>query len=258
MNKIVVISGASQGIGSELYSLFEQSGDTPVSLSRTNRANHKNFVECDVSDEQSVKAAALAVKERFGNVDILINNAGKGISGASELLPTDKIREVMDTDYYGTLFLTREILSVLSEKGRIINISSACALFALPFRSVYCSAKAAVNMLSFGQRMELKNTGIKVVCVCPGDIKSTFTANRLKFADTNSRYGDRISRAAEKIDTREHKRMDVKAASKKIYKIALKKNKALYIIGGKYKAFYFFQKILPTNLFVKILGKFFG
>ncbi len=258
MNKIVVISGGSSGLGYELVKMFEEGGDTAVCLSRSVPDGIKNHVYCDVSNQESVISAVKTIGERFGRIDLLINNAGKGISGATELLPVDKIREVMDTDYYGSLYLSRQALPLMGDKGKIVNISSACALFALPFRSVYCSAKAAVNMMSFAMRMELKNTGIKVVCICPGDVKTPFTANRLKFYETNERYGSRIKDAAEKIDTRQDKRMDCKKTAKKLFKICVKKNKALYIVGAKYKMLYFFQKILPANFFIKMTGKLFG
>lgn len=258
MKKTVVISGTSSGIGRELRKLFVDNGYTVVCLSRTNPDGFCDFIRCDLTDREEIGSTCKQILEKYGKIDILINNSGVGLSGATELLPSDKIENVVDLDYLGTLYLTQGLLPLMKKGAKIVNISSACALFPLPYRSVYCSAKAAVNMMSFAMRMELEKSGIKVVSVCPGDVKTGFTKNRIKNYDTNERYGDRPKKAAEKIDLREDKRMRADRTAKKIYRIALKKKKAMYIIGAKYKVFWFFKRVLPTNLFVKIIGRIFG
>lgn len=208
-----------------------------------------------MSDTESVKTAALALPDK---IDMLINNAGVGLSGASELLQTEKIKENLDINFSNVIQLTNLILPRMSKGGRIINISSACAIFPLPYRSIYCSAKAALNSYSFCLDMELKSCGIKVVCICPGDIKSGFSAHRVKVTDSSDRYGEKPSNAIEHIDKREDKRMSLDKCAKKIFSICVKGKKSFYIVGGKYKVFYFFSKILPTNLFLKLLQKFMG
>jgi short-subunit dehydrogenase len=107
--------------------------------------------------------------------------------------------------------------------------------------------------------MEVKPLGINVVAVCPGDVKTNFTKNRVKVTETNERYGDRIKNAAENIDSKEDKRMSPDVVGKKVLKIANKKNpKPLVIVGGKYKFFYFMKKILPTRCLHSFLYKYFG
>ena len=187
-----------------------------------------------------------------------MNNAGLGISGATECLPDAEVERVMDTDYLGALRLSRAVLPLMPHTGKIVNISSACALFALPYRGVYCSAKAAMSMMSYAMRMELSFFGIKVVTVCPGDVKTEFTANRLKFSDTNERYQNAPALSAEAIDKNNDKRMDCKTTAKRIFRIADKKSGALYIVGAKYKFFYLAQRLLPTGLFLGILNRIFN
>ena len=258
MNRIVVISGGSSGIGKELVELFTQAGDTAVSLSRSNPSFHPHHIKCDVSDEASIQHTAELIRNQYGRVDILINNAGLGISGVTECLPDEEIRKVLDTDYLGALRLSRAVLKMMPASGKIVNISSACALFPLPYRGVYCSAKAAMSMMSYSMRMELSAFGIKVVTICPGDVKTEFTQNRLKFSETNEKYGQSPGLSAEAIDKNNGKRMDVKATARKIYKIADRKNGALYIIGAKYKVFYVVQRVLPTGLFLAAINKIFN
>ena len=250
MNKIVVITGGSSGIGKALKEQFALAGDTVVCCQRTNPDGDENFVECDVCNEESVCRAAAEIIARHGRIDILINNAGIGISGASELIPVEHIRRAMDISYFGALYFTRAALPHMKRGGRIIFMSSVAGLFALPFRSVYCSVKAAELMLGESLRMELSQTGIEVVTVCPGEIKTNFTANKLADVKTNERYGDRVENALAHVNKREEKRMPMSKVAHKMYKICDRGRKAMYIIGGKYKALWFLKHILPTTAYL--------
>ena len=139
------------------------------------------------------------------------------------------------------------------------NISSAMALFPVPFRAIYGSAKSAVLSLSFSLRMELAPLGIDVVAICPGDIKTNFTKNRIKDFETNERYGKRIETATQKCDSKEDKRMESSVCAKRIFKkICKKKCKPFYIIGAKYKALYFLTRITPKSWLLKMTGKLMG
>jgi len=143
--------------------------------------------------------------------------------------------------------------------SKIINISSAMALFPIPFRSIYGSVKAAVLNLSFSLRMELKSLGIDVIAFCPGDIKTNFTKNRVKDFQTDERYGDRLYSATVKSDSREEKRISsIKCANSIYKKINKKRNKPFYIIGGKYKFLYFITRITPKSWLLAITNKLYG
>jgi len=257
-NKIIVISGGSSGLGALFVEMANASGHTAVSLSRTNPTNYANHITCDVSDSLSVEAAAAQIKEQYGRVDILINNAGHGIWGTGEDLPDEEVVKVMDTNYFGALRLSRSLLPLMDKTARIVNISSVCALFAIPYYGAYCSAKAAVNMLSYSMRMELKRFGIRVISICPGGIRTPFSKNRTVFTKENEKYGDSPKISAIDYDKNDHKRMCPKKAANKMFKIALNKNGPLYIIGTKYKFFNFMQRLLPTRAFNAIINKVFN
>lgn len=257
--RIVVITGASGGIGRELLRFYEEKGDKVYNLSRTNPSGGGNFIKCDVTQEAEVEAAINSVMERDGKIDVLINNAGVGTYGAVEFLAQDKLFQGTEVNYYGSFFCAKHALRYMRDGAKIINISSACALFPLPFKEVYCGAKAAVNMLAYGLRMELSDTEIQVATVCPGDIKSNFSANRVKDYTTNEKYGTRIRDSAEKLDAREEKRMSAEYAAKKIFKFAERKRlKPMKIIGAKYKLFYIGWKLLPLSLFLKLTNRMLG
>lgn len=257
MEKIVVISGATSGIGKALAKKYEADGDIVCNLSRSCTENGFDY-KCDVSDPEQVASAVGKIGERYGRIDVLINNAGVGISGATELIPIEDVKTAMNVSYFGALYLTRACLKFMSKGARIIFMSSIAGLTAIPFRSVYCSVKAAELMLGEALRLELSHTGIEVVTLCPGEIKTNFSANKLADVATNERYGDRVQRALEKVMSREEKRMSLDKVINKIYKICKKGKKAMYIIGGKYKFLYFAKRILPTTTYLNLTNKLLG
>lgn len=252
--KVVIISGSTSGIGKELCRLYREAGDIVIGIART--ATEPD-ISADVTDYAAVQNAVESVYSRYGRIDTVIANAGGGLSGATELLPIEEVEKQIALNFTGALNLVRCALAHMERGGNAVFISSACALFALPYRAMYCASKAAVNMAAYGLYMELKNHGIRVSTVCPGDIQTNFTANRIKYSEGGERYGDAPVKSAQKIDGREHKRMKLQPTVKKIYKCCNKAKKPLYIIGFKYKALNFLRHILPQKLFLDVTAKLF-
>lgn len=258
MNKIILITGATSGIGQKLKEYYLKQNDIVLNISLDATSDEFNF-PCDISNLEMLESVFNQIKSKYAHIDTLINCAGYGISGASELICDENAKKIFDVNFFGTYKLTKLCLSLMDKTSKIINISSACALFPLPFRTLYCSSKSAVTMFSECLRMELLPTKIQITNICPGDIKTNFSKNRVKVFETNERYGERVQKAAHRVDSREHKRMDINYATKKIFKICEKKKlKARYIIGTKYKVFYFLQKAFPKCLFDKVVYKMFG
>ncbi|MBQ8444692.1 MAG: SDR family NAD(P)-dependent oxidoreductase [Clostridia bacterium] len=198
------------------------------------------------------------ISQKYGSIDILISCAGFGIYGAIELIENEKIQKQYDVNVLGTINAIQNCLPLMSEEAKIINISSICALFPIPFRSYYCSSKAAVSMLSDCLRMELSNTKIQSTAICPGEIKTNFTKNRVNSYQTNERYGNAPMHSIEKITLRENKRMPIEKATKILVKIIEKeKLKPQYIMGARNKFLYQIQKFVPRSLMLKILKKMF-
>lgn len=252
----ILITGGAAGLGKEITNLFYKDGHEVFILSRTNPDNLPNHFECDVSDGLQVKNTVEKITREGRVIDILINNSGIGINGALEYASNESFHKCMDVNFDGVFYLCKYVIPYLSEKGKIINISSAAGLFPLPFKSIYCASKAAVNALTFSLYNELSGTDIQVCAICPGDIKSGFSKNRIKEFETNEKYGDRIKNAAEKLDAKEEKRMPAAVAAKKIYKIINKRKlPVIKIIGFKYKIFYLAQKLLPAKCFLNMTNK---
>ena len=249
-----MISGSTSGIGAELARLYREQGHTVIGLARSAVPPD---IAVDVTDYDAVKAAVEDVYSRYGRIDTVIANAGGGLSGASELLPIEQVQKQLDLNFTGALNLVQCALCRMKKGSNAVFISSACALFALPYRAMYCASKAAVNMAAYGLYMELKPHGIRVSAVCPGDIQTNFTANRIKYSDGGERYGNSPAASAQKIDSREHKRMKLRTAAKKIFKCCNKCKKPLYIVGFKYKALNFLRHILPQKLFLNVTARLF-
>ena len=243
----IVITGATSGLGKALKEKFEQDGHTVFNLARS--ASGNNAIKCDVGIKQEVFDAAEIIKTKCKNIDILINNAGIALAGVTELLPIWEIEKIMNVNVMGVIHCTQAFLPLMQKGGKIINISSPCGDFPLPFRTMYCTTKSAVSMFSYCTRLELKKAGIIVSAMCPGNIFTNLSKNRVKIEATNQKYGDELKKATDKINKESSKRMSLEYVSNKIYKKILKpKLAARYVIGKKYKFLYFLQRIVPQKL----------
>lgn len=256
MDNIIVITGASSGIGKALKELFEKQ-DIVITISRTIDDNPLHY-SCDVSNEQKLQSVFEDIKIRFGRIDILINNAGYGLGGITELVDTDEIKKQFDVNFMGVCFCCKFALPLMKKGAKIVNISSAMALFPLPYRTFYSASKVAVLNYTFALRMECALDGIDVFAICPGDIKSTFTNNRIQNNDTNEKYGNRLKKSSATINKNQDKRMDCTKATNKMYHLILKKkSKPFVIIGTKFKLLYFLTRFTSKNLLLKITAKHF-
>lgn len=256
MDKIVLITGASSGIGEQFKNMFECDGDIVINMSVDVKDEDEKNYKLDVSNRKQVFDVIDKIYSTYGKIDMLINCAGFGVFGAIEMLAEEKCKQIFDVNFYGTLWCCQAVLKYMKAGARIVNIASAAALFAIPYRALYSASKSAVLMLSYGLRMELSDFGIDVITLCPGDIKTNFSKNRDITLSTNNKYGEKIKKSAQKIADGEAKRMDKVTACKKMYKLINKKNpKAMYIIGKKVKTLNFGKRFISTNKLLNITQK---
>ena len=261
MNKIVVITGASMGIGKATADLFREKGDIVLNISRNIDSEFSEFsYVADISNEEQVKNIITQIGEKYKKIDILVNNAGMGVNGALELIPTNVFENVVDVNVKGFYLVSKYALSLMQKGCKIINISSVSGLFASPFRSLYCLSKSAMQMATMCQRMELERAGIDVCAVCPGEVKTGFMKKRVRIENTSEHYGKQVERAFAFLDKHDNgKRMPPQKVAKAIYKQAKrKKSKPFVIVGGSFKLLYFGVKILPTSWVLKLTNKFMG
>lgn len=178
------ITGASRGFGARIAELALEKGDNVVATARNPRTVAERFgerpnllaVALDVSDEAQAKAAAAAAVERFGRIDVLLNNAGYGLLGAVEEATGAEVEALYRTNVFGLLAVTRAVLPTMraQRSGRILNISSIGGYRAGAGFGVYCSTKFAVEGLSEALHAELAPLGIHVTVVEPGYFRTDF------------------------------------------------------------------------------------
>jgi len=257
MNKVALITGGSSGIGKATAKLFSEKGYTVYELSRSGKTeNGVIHIDCDITNEDAVITAINQVVNESGKIDVVINNAGFGISGAIEFTKIDDAKRIFDVNLFGVVRVTKAVLPELRKtKGGIVNVSSVAAELSIPFQGFYSATKSAINSLTLALRNEVKGQGVSICAVMPGDVKTGFTSAREKCELGEEVYKNRVKRSVSLMEKDETSGMQPEQIAKKLYKIANKKRvKPLFTLGFKYKLFVFLSKILPKSLVNRIVG----
>lgn len=259
--KTVMITGGSSGIGACTAALFSKAGWCVYELSRRNsEAEGIRHISCDVTDPGQIEGAVMNVISETGRLDCVVNCAGFGISGAIEFTDIQQAKALFDVNFFGMVSVNNACIPHLRKtKGRIINISSVAAMASIPFQSFYSASKAAVNSYTLALANELKESGIRVCAVMPGDTATGFTAARLKSTEGDQLYQGKISRSVGKMEHDELSGMSPEAVGNLILRIAEgNSTKPLYTVGIQYKLVNLLLKILPSGLSNYIIGKMYG
>ena len=257
--RVVVITGASSGIGLATAKKFYAEGDKVYSLSLSASDRNINSFVCDVTSSVQVEDCLKKIFEKEGRIDIFINNAGMGVSGAVEYVDRHKNEKEIALNLEAMIDCSRLAIPYLKQsRGTIMFTSSVAAVVPLPFQAVYSSSKSGVNMFCLALRMELAPFGVKVCAVMPGDTKTNFTAAREKVEAEND-YENRVQKSVKKMELDEQNGKSPFVVANVFYKQSKKKNpKPLVIVGFSYKLIGFLAKILPIRLMLFIVKKIYG
>jgi short-subunit dehydrogenase len=188
--KVVVVTGASMGIGEAIAKVFADNGASVVLLSRDvgraeaarQRIGHTDrtlALACDVRSREDINHALALTLERFGRVDVWVNNAGVGIRDWVADMETSAWRELFETNFFGTIDCIQAAVPAMRKGGggAIINISSVAGHIPVPFMVIYSASKFAMSALGKGARLELRRDNINVLTVCPGYVSTDFGAH---------------------------------------------------------------------------------
>lgn len=188
--KTWLITGCSAGLGKSLAKTVLKKGDRAVATARnpeTLSELAEEFPETaltlplDVTDEKAVADTVKKAKQRFGGIDVLVNNAGYGYRAAVEEGSVEDTKKLFDTNFWGPVALIKAVLPDMREKrnGVIINVSSIAALQTAPGSGYYAASKCALEGMSGGLRAEVEPLGIKVIVVEPGAFRTDFAGRSL-------------------------------------------------------------------------------
>ncbi|SRR5712692_395984 len=191
--KVVVVTGASMGIGEAIAKIFADHGASLILLSRDagraeaarGRVGHTDrtlALSCDVRNREEIDRVLSLTLHHFDRVDVWVNNAGHGLLDSVAQMDMAVCRDTFDTNFFGTVAAMQAVIPVMKQQGSgmIINLSSVAGHIPLPFHAVYSATKFAMNAIGKAARVELKNSGIHVMTVCPGYVRTDFGVNAIR------------------------------------------------------------------------------
>ena len=254
----VLISGGSSGIGKAAVEYFAAKGWQVFELSRSGQSTEQvRHFDCDVTDLSSATNAVDELLKCTDVIDVVISNAGFGISGTVEFTPLDDVHQQFDVNFFGALNVVKAILPQLRSQrhGRIIFTSSVAAVLSIPYQSFYSATKAAVNAMALALQNEVRDFGIYVGVLMPGDVATGFTRARVRNEVGHDIY-PHIHEAVAVMERDEQAGMPPLKMAKALYHIATVSCPAPQYVGGfQYKVFCLLDRILPKRLVNYIVGR---
>jgi len=246
-DKVVIVTGATSGIGKALAFEFAKMGSKVVIGARTHnklvevaeeiklKGGEVAFSQTDISDEQDCKNLILTAVERFGKIDVLINNAGISMRALFDVVDLNVLRSVINTNFWGTVYCTKYALPyIIQEKGSIVGISSIGGIKGLPGRTGYSASKFAIQGFLECLRIENLKKGLHVLVAHPGFTESNIRITSLTKDGTQQGESPRD----------EKNLMTAKEVAKHIY-IAVKKRKKRLTLTFEGKAITLLNKFFP-------------
>jgi short-subunit dehydrogenase len=261
MSKVVLITGGSSGIGKSIGEYLQSKNYKVYGTSRTpsNYPDSKiKLVALDVKDTLSIKAAIQEVVAAEDVLDVLINNAGVGITGPLEELPEAEVLHNFDVNCFGPMRVINAVLPHMRQQqsGLIINITSIAGYMGLPYRGIYSASKGALELLTEAYRIELKDFNIQMTNLAPGDFATNIAAGRFHAPIlSNSPYYKSYSKVLKAVDEDVNKANNPLQVAKSIESIiSLKSPKIHYKVGAfMQKASIVLKFILPDKMYEKML-----
>jgi short-subunit dehydrogenase len=263
--RTALLTGASSGIGRAAAAALATAGYRVVGTSRNASAGEVRdgiqMIACDVTSDASVAGAVATVHRELGRIDLLVNNAGIGITGAAEESSIEQIQALFQTNYFGVVRMTNAVLPIMREQrsGRILNVGSGLGLIPAPYNAHYSATKHALEGYSESLDHEVREFGVRVTVIEPGTTRTQFESSTVPadipltaYDPSREKYRVAFERAMAAGDTAEDvARTILIAATDKVPRLR-------YTSGKVARQGAFARRFLPRSLFDKILHKQFG
>ncbi|NNL15871.1 MAG: SDR family oxidoreductase [Flavobacteriaceae bacterium] len=260
MSKVVLITGGSSGIGKSIGEFLLAKNYKVLGTSR-NPDKYKNskfpILALDVTNRTSIKECIDVTLKKEGRIDVLINNAGAGITGPIEETPDKEIKKNFETNFFGPIAVIKAVLPQMRNQssGLIINVTSIAGYMGLPYRGIYSASKGALEIITESFRMEIKDFNIHMTNVAPGDFATNIAAGRFHAPVKNdspySKYGAVLNTIDEDVDNA----ADPIEVAKVVHKIIVTKNPKIHHKVGAFmqKFSIVLKRILPDKIYEKLL-----
>lgn len=261
MKKVVFITGASSGIGKSIGEFLHHKDFVVYGTSRNPDAITQSIfpvLKLDVRNTQSIQECVALILQKEGRIDVLINNAGVGITGPIEEIPSEEIRNNFETNLFGPIEVMKAVLPQMrnQKSGLIINITSIAGYMGLPYRGIYSASKGALELITEALRMEVKTFGIQITNVAPGDFATNIAAGRyhapvIEGSAYEVPYGNTLKEMDSHVDSGSNPN-EMAAAIHAI--IQTKSPKVHYKVGAFMQKFSIvLKRILPDIIYEKML-----
>ncbi|UII79291.1 SDR family oxidoreductase [Flagellimonas sp. CMM7] len=260
--KVVLITGGSSGIGKSIGTYLTSKGFKVYGTTR-NPKKYPDFdafelLQLDVRLPESIQKTVSEIIFKEGKLDVLVNNAGVGITGPIEETPHEEILNVFDINFHGPVHVMKAVLPQMRKQGggKVINITSIAGYMGLPYRGYYSAAKGALGILTEALNMEVKDFGISISNLAPGDFATNIAAGRYHAPVTeDSAYQKPYQKTLDLINEHVDSAGDPIQVAEKVYAIIQKRNPKIHYPVGEFtqRLSLFLKKILPDKLYEKLL-----
>lgn len=263
-SKVVLITGGSSGIGKSIGTYLQTKGFKVYGTTRKPE-KYSNFdafqlLKMEVTDMENIQDTIATIVNKEGRIDVLINNAGVGITGAIEETPHEEIMKAFDINLNGPIHMIKAVLPQMRKQksGLIINITSIAGFMGLPYRGIYSATKGAMELVTETLRMETKDFGVHITSIAPGDFATNIAAGRFHAPLLkNSAYKIPYQKTLDLINEGVVQGEDPILIAHTVLKVINAKNpKVRYKVGSFMQKFSLrLKSLLPDKVYEKLLLK---
>lgn len=261
MMPIAIVTGASSGIGQATAKALTNNGWKVYGTSRScesgNFRNNIHWIQLNLNDSNSITAAFNFFKTQEKELHLLVNNAGIGFAAPALSTSSQELKEVFESNVFGPLEVIKSFISLMPKdsNAKVINVSSIGGAISLPYRSAYCASKFAMEAFSESLSIELKDSGIEMIILQPGDVKTNINTARITGGNIKESEQKKFNNTLTMINDEVNHGISPEKVAQKIIAIARNSKNPLRIKVGKglQKLTPILKFILPSRLFEALI-----